>query len=356
MQRIYFDESGQTGTHMFDPSQPFFALGSTNIPEPEAAEIIARTFPGQQGPELKSGNVLRRPTGRRQFLKFSQEVGARADRFCAAKLGKRFVVVSKMVDQLVEPMLREEGYDFYKDDYARRFANSVGFVVDHLLPRSDADRFLATYNDLARAPDMERLRAFTAELETLLANAPHGSEVFLSLIAYGAQRIAANGDLSALEGSNEIHVTAALECMKFWHDKNDGPFVVVHDESTHFFGRSFLWERMTDPNIEPQVLGVGEKAFRVPIPVTLTISARSHENASLQLCDLIAGFISRMSLPGASDDLVKFRRDVIEAGFGELTHFPLDFGTDFAPGEPPPADGPDIVDQIVGAVRRKRKK
>lgn len=74
-----------------------------------------------------------------------------------------------------------------------------------------------------------------------------------------------------------------------------------------------------------------------------------------QLCDLIAGFTSRMSLPGASDDLMAFRREVIDAGFGELTHFPLDFGTDFASGEPPRADGPDIVDQIVGAVRRKRR-
>ncbi len=356
MQRIYFDESGQTGTHMFDPGQPFFALGSTNIPEQEAAEIIAKTFPRQQGPELKSGNVLRRPTGRQQFLKFAEEVGARADCFCAAKLGKRSVVVSKIVDQLVEPMLREEGYDFYKDDYARRFANSVGFVVNHLLPREGADRLLSSYNDLARAPDLDRLRSFTGELETLLANAPHGSEVFLSLIASGAKKIAAVGDLSALEDSNEIHVTAALECMKFWHDKDDGPFEVVHDESTHFFRRSFLWERMTDPNIEPQVLGSGYKAFRMPIPVTSTISARSHENASLQMCDLIAGFISRMSLPGASDDLVKFRRDVLDAGFNQLTHFPLDFGTDFAPGEPPPADGPDIVDQIVRAVHLKREK
>ncbi|MBB6468585.1 hypothetical protein HNQ96_004469 [Aminobacter lissarensis] len=355
MERIFFDESGQTGTNMFDPEQPYFALGSTNISEPEATEIIARTFPGQQGPELKSGNVLRRPTGRRQFLKFAQEVGARPDRFCAAKLGKRYVVVSKMVDHLVEPMLSEEGYDFYKDDYARRFANSVGFVIEHLLPRLDADRLLASYNNLARTPNMKHLRSFQAELETLLANAPHGTEVFLNLIAYGAQRIAATGDLSALEDSNEIHVTAALECMKFWHEQNDGPFVVVHDESIHFFRRSYLWERMTDPNIEPQVLGSGEKSFRVPIPVTSTISARSHENASLQLCDLIAGFISRMSLPGASDDLMAFRRDVIDAGFGELTHFPLDFGTDFAPGEPPRADGPDIVDQIVGAVRRKRR-
>ena len=41
MERIFFDESGQTGTNMFDPEQPYFVLGSTNIPEPEAAEIIA---------------------------------------------------------------------------------------------------------------------------------------------------------------------------------------------------------------------------------------------------------------------------------------------------------------------------
>lgn len=354
MKRIFFDESGQTGTHMFDLGQPFFALASTNIPEEEAKDIIAKTFAGQQGAELKSSNILRRPTGRRHFLNFAKEVGARADRFCAAKLNKRFVLVSKMVDQLVEPMLRDQGYDFYKDDYARRFANSVGFVVEHLLPRADSDRLLARYNDFARDPDLPRLKIFQIDLEASKVYAPHGSDIFLGLISLGAQRVEALGDLSSFKDSNEIHVTAALECMKFWHTQSDGPFTVIHDESTHFFRRSLLWERMTDPDIEPQVLGTGEKSFRVPIPVTSTTSARSHENASLQLCDLIAGFISRMSMPGAVDAAANFRRDVIEAGFGELIHFPVDFGHEFAPGEPPLADGADIVDQIVQAVGRRR--
>jgi hypothetical protein len=62
MERIFFDESGQTGMNMFDPEQPYFALGSTNIPEPEAAEIIARTFPGQQGPELECQDFFLAPS------------------------------------------------------------------------------------------------------------------------------------------------------------------------------------------------------------------------------------------------------------------------------------------------------
>lgn len=354
MQKVYFDESGQTGTNLFDPDQPFFALASTDLSEREAADIIARSFPGQQGPELKSANVFRRPTGRRNFLNFAKEVGTRPNSFCAAKISKRYVVVSKIVDQLVEPMLRDAGYDFYKDGYAIRFANSVGYMFEHLLQRADADRILSSYNEFARTPTAPLLRAFRSELGSVLANPPNGTGTFLSLIAQGAAEAAANRDLTAFEDSNEIHVTSAIECMKFWQEKTGGPFEVIHDESTHFFKRSDMWERMTNPDLEPQIFTIGDKTLRFPIPVVSTVSAKSHENASLQVCDLIAGFTSRVSAPGASEEMVRFRREAIEQGLGEVLIYPVEFGIDFAPGGPPRADGPDIVDQIASAINRPR--
>ena len=114
MKRVFLNESGQTGTHLSDSAQPYFALASTDMPEDEASALLAKIFAARQGPELKAANLFKYAGGRRQFIELAKEFGARSDHFCAAKLSKRWVVVSKMADQLVEPLLRDMGYDFYK--------------------------------------------------------------------------------------------------------------------------------------------------------------------------------------------------------------------------------------------------
>jgi hypothetical protein len=236
--KIYFDESGQTGTHLFDPIQPYFTLGSTNIEEAEAADILNRCFPHRQGNELKSQKLLRRPQGRRGFLEFAREVGKTPDRFCTVKIGKRFAVVSKMVDFLVEPLLHARGYDFYASDYAVRFANSACFVFEHLLEGSDAENLMRLYNEFARKPSVATLRPLQAALEAAERSGPFGGEVTLGLMAEGARQFEALRDLDAFEDSNDIHVTAVVQCMAHWQARSPGPFEVVHDESIHFFDRS----------------------------------------------------------------------------------------------------------------------
>lgn len=355
VKRIYFDESGQTGTHLLDAAQPYFTLGSTDVDEVEAAEILDACFTNRQGEELKSQAILKRPRGRRQFLDFAREVGKRPGRFCVAKIGKRHALVSKMVDHLVEPLLRAQGYDFYANDYAAKFANSASYVFGHLLDRQEADGLLGLYNAFAREPDRERLRALHTSLEAASMMAPHGSEFTLGLMEDGAKYFETVQVLADFDDANEIHVTAAVECMGYWQSQGPGPFEVVHDESKHFFARSVRWEAITNPELEPVSFTTGNKTLKLPIPVVSTVGARSHESASLQLCDLVAGLVSRASAPNHPPEFREFLGAVIDAGFGEMTIFPVDAGTDFVSGPPERSTGPDMVDRIAQAVRRQRK-
>lgn len=351
--KVYFDESGQTGTHLFDAAQPYFSLGSTSIEESEAGELLDRCFPRRQGNELKSQNVLRRRARKRDFLNFAREVGKTPERFCAVKIGKRFTVIAKMVDHLVEPLLRGQGYDFYAGNYAVRFANSAHFVFEPLLDRPIAENLLRLYNEFARNPTSAGLVSLHAALEAAERDGPDGSEVTLGLMVAGAEHFEELHKLSEFEDTNDIHVTAVINCMGHWQEQSPGPFEVIHDESLHFFARTGSWQRLIDPNIEPQVIAVGGKTLTLPIPVVSTVSARSHECFSLQICDLIAGFASRASAPGLSKEDKDFFRAACDAGLGEITVFPVDAGSDFADGPPARATGPDIIDRIATAARSK---
>jgi hypothetical protein len=115
---------------------------------------------------------------------------------------------------------------------------------------------------------------------------------------------------------------------------------------------------ITDPNLPLQIIQVGEKkSLKLPIAVMSTTSARSHECASIQLCDLIAGFISRAHV-STNAGFQLFVQDAIAAGMGGLTLYPVDAGTDFVNGPPARADGPDAVDRIgmgIAAARSRKR-
>ncbi|MBB4010266.1 DUF3800 domain-containing protein [Allorhizobium taibaishanense] len=354
MRRIYFDESGQTGAHLLDRNQPYFTLGSTNISEAESAEIIEECFPRAKGPELKSRSLFRRESGRRSFISFAKVVGQRGNRFCGAKIDKRFSIICKMVDNLVEPMLRAMRYDFYADNYAARFANMANYAIARTMDERASTELLESYNTFARTPSGETLGALQATLRANLVAAPYGSEMFLSMMSRGADSFEQFHDLSDFNDTNDLHLTAVLQCMGFWQKGYKGPFEVVHDESTHFFKRSQLWKVMTNPQAEEAIIQVGDKTLNLPINVQSTTASRSHENASLQLCDLIAGFISFVSNPSMKPPERDFAHRAIDSGMQELSIFPVEPGTDFVDGPPMKSDGPDVIDRVINAVKPKR--
>lgn len=355
MNKIYFDESGQTGTNLFDKEQPFFSLGSTCVDEKEAKEIIQRCFPQQQGDELKSNRLIKRTKGQKGYIKLAREIADRTDDFCASKISKRFTIVAKMVDYFVEPIAHHSGYDFYANNYAVKYANSVGFVFENILEKKLANDLMQEYNTFSRFPSKASLLKLQQMLEASLPSAPYGSEAFLKAFVDGTKEFERFHDLSNWRDSNEIHVTSAVSCMGHWQERMAGPFHVIHDESLHFFKHSEQWITMSNPDNTPTDITIAGKTLRLPIGVEKTTSEKSHMSASLQLCDLIAGLISRCNADPAPE-LKDFLEEAIAEGFGEISVFPVDFGTEFASGPPARLSGPDAVDKIVMAVRNQKNK
>ena len=352
---VYFDESGQTGTNLLDRDQPYFAIGSTDLAEHEASGLLARHFDGRQGKELKANRLIGQASGRRQLLAFLDGLNGQAERVCGARIHKRFTVLAKMVDHLVEPVMRDRGYDFYAGDYAAKFANTTYFAFDRLLPRNDADTLMRLYHEFARQPDEAALSQLHHALLSVQKTAHRNCRAPLALMITGSADFEPFADPSGFSDSNDIHVTAVVQCMDHWQSRHVGPFDVVHDESVHFFRRSEQWKGITNPALVPEVIQVGDRSMRLPIAVTSTKSERSHDSASLQVCDLVAGIIGRFRQDEPGGPIRDFYEAAIASGLGRISVFPLEPGTDFVSGLPAIAQGPDAVDRIVMAVNRPRR-
>ncbi|AOO82213.1 DUF3800 domain-containing protein [Bosea vaviloviae] len=355
MPTIYFDESGQTGTNLLDRDQPFFAIGSTDLAEEEATGMLARHFGSRQGKELKANRLLGQARGRRECLPFLDELGGHAERVCGARIHKRFTVVAKMVDHLVEPVIRDRGYDFYAGDYAAKFANTTYLAFDSLLPSPDADRLMGLYHEFAREPDQAGLSRLHHALRSVHETAQGICRVPLALMIEGSADFEPFADPEGFSDTNDVHVTAVVQCMGHWQSRHAGPFDVVHDESVHFFRRSHQWRRITDPALAPEIIQVGDRSMKLPIAVISTESARSHESASLQVCDLVAGIIGRFRQDEPPGPIREFYEAAIASGLGRISVFPVEPGTEFVSGMPAIAQGPDAIDRIVMAVNRPRR-
>jgi hypothetical protein len=119
---LYFDESRFTGYNLLDPSQPIFAVASTGVEEQLALDILRDSFPRYQGPEFKFTNIW--TSGNRAGLRrFAARLADLRQSAFVYMIDKRFGVLTKIIDFLIEPIITSAGFDFYDDGFCWKYAN-----------------------------------------------------------------------------------------------------------------------------------------------------------------------------------------------------------------------------------------
>jgi hypothetical protein len=162
---IYLDESGFTGDDLYNPDQRFFTIASTVIQNDEAKDILARCFPHYQGSEYKFTNIWKRKRSREGLLALAAEIPTIADRAFVWVIDKRFCLLTKMVDYLVEPGAYEAGYDWYANGWGMRYLNTIHRdLVRHGTDKL-YDNIVRGWDDFARAPSEEKLEKLKQQLE-----------------------------------------------------------------------------------------------------------------------------------------------------------------------------------------------
>src|SRR5271157_1191223 len=105
---IYCDESGFTGYNLLDPNQPIFAVASADISMQQAENILRESFPNYRGLELKFSKIW----GSKSMgglVKFVGHLRTLQDLSFVYMIDKRFAVLTKIVDFLIEPYFTDTG-------------------------------------------------------------------------------------------------------------------------------------------------------------------------------------------------------------------------------------------------------
>jgi hypothetical protein len=348
---IFFDESGFTGGDLLNTEQPIFCVGSTIICDEVAKEVLRRSFPDYQGPEVKFRNVWSSWKNKRGLVRFSEAIAKTPELFFAYFVDKKFCVLTKFVDFLIEPVLHDAGYDFYANGYAPRFCNRFKFGLDQLCEPELFDCTVANYQAFAMNPTPQALDRLEFFVRIAANSVPSEVRDYYEMACIGIDHFRAKYDFSEHQKSNEIQLTTVLASVAYWRQKLDGSIAVIHDQSSNFFRQADLWKRITRPTVAAQFHNAaGGGSFPFPLGVVSTTSGNSRDHAAIQVCDVISGLVALTRQPIESSEERGLLRDVMIAGFGELICDGIRPEEEFVDGPPEKLGGPDAVDQMRNII------
>jgi hypothetical protein len=354
MTTIYIDESGFTGDDLYNPEQRYFVIASTIIGDEEAEQILRRCFPRYQGSEFKFTNIWKRGTHRNGLRALATEVPALADRVFTFIVDKRFSLLIKMFDYLVEPAAYGSGYDWYADGWGMRYMNTVH--RDLLLQGSEElyDETVRLWDAFARSPSDDTIAAFSHHVDRTTAGSNPPLSSMFDLLRRGLDEFRAhNAGFEHFEDSSEIQVTSVFSSLVWWRQQRPEDFNLVHDESSAFLKQRGMWDAMLRDDVEPQLFPISNGTFvELPIRVRSTTGVRSQDSAAVQLCDVLAGFAAKAApgLSGGTRD--EFILELVTLGAGELVHGGVMPHALYVDGRRPSRrEGPDAVDRMVDLLR-----
>ncbi|MGD9714199.1 MAG: DUF3800 domain-containing protein [Thermomicrobiales bacterium] len=348
---IYCDESGFTGYNLLDPAQPIFVIASADVSEPRAEEILQHSFPRYQGAEFKFSSIWRSKS-RAGLLTFASYLRAFTDTSFIYMIDKRFAVLTKLIDMLVEPFITDAGYDFYDDGFCWKYCNYVHFGLTQFAPPALLDTLLRHYQEFSREPTADRLAALQMRLRLMARSIDEPPALFLEQMALGAEMFHRFHDLDSFRGSNELQLGTMFAIVAYWRQKHPEDFAIIHDASSNFLRGEEMWRRVTSYDVPEQQHRKGDGTFvEFPLRVVSTTAVDSRKSRSIQFCDVLSGLAARHFSPSTKDDDRRFMDEAIEAGLKHVTYDGVRPQTVFPDQIPPKRlNGPDIVDKMRNII------
>ncbi|MEZ9441325.1 DUF3800 domain-containing protein, partial [Vibrio atlanticus] len=102
---IFLDESGNTGSNLLDKNQPVFTLASCDLSIKEAERLLSLVGSRAEN-ELHFKRLKRNKAGQDGIIRLLSDPAVNTESIKMNVFSKRFMVTSKIVDLLIEHMLR----------------------------------------------------------------------------------------------------------------------------------------------------------------------------------------------------------------------------------------------------------
>ena len=289
--KIFIDECGYTGEDLFNADQPVFTLASIYLPEDVCGELKREYFSKVNARELKHTQLVKSLSQQDMMIRFLREMAKNAESVKFAIVHKKYALISKIVDLLIEPMAYEDGLNFYERGLNIAFSNMLHYMTKIVAGEEFYDKMLLAFQVMMRDRTAEAYNTF---FELFLENdfPENLDDLYVSLkvchLRYGIRVLG-----SIPKNSLEIAFSEAFNLVAEWSKSISGNIQLVHDQSSEMAKKKQLWDRALHPNIPPKVVGYDTRKMVFPIRVEKTDFIDSKDSAGLQLADVLAGAMTK---------------------------------------------------------------
>ncbi|MEI3652429.1 MAG: DUF3800 domain-containing protein [Dolichospermum lemmermannii FEM_B0920] len=289
MPTIFLDECGYTGSNLLDLEQPIFSLASLNCSEETCKEIKQRFFSKVQAEELKYTKLSKLSSQQKMLLNFFHELAKNPELVKFSIAHKQYVLVTKMVDIIVEPAAYKDGIDLYDKGGTIGLSNLLYYVLPTIGGIDFFERLLKRFQDMMKYRTPKSYQDFFELI--IQANYPESLNGVMAFFIAGYINVGTE-ILNDPDNLN-ITVTCTLSLMSDWRKNISEEITLFHDSSSEMAKNRDIWDALVNPNLLPIELGYDCRKFSLPIGVKETCPKNSKDWAGLQLADLLAGGVTQ---------------------------------------------------------------
>ena len=282
-QTVAFDESGNSGGNLLDSEQPVFVLASVHVTDDETVKLIE-----PHSDEMKFSKLKRSFKGRRKILDILNTDLLSDDKVLISGFHKPFMVITKMVDLLIEPMLYESGIDLYERGANIAMANMLFFTMPVFIGRDSFESIQSAFVEMVRfssSAAAERFFELIYEARSDLKHSEFAQELDMLLATQSEVR----KSLRKWDGSDlDPAIPAFVEHGSIWTSRLKTEFSILHDSSKPIQQQQLILEAMMSTSEEPVSIGYDRRKMAFPIMATGIEFHDSSLVPQIQLADIIA--------------------------------------------------------------------
>ena len=297
MSVIYCDESGYTGTDLLSTAQPFLVISSLLLSDDETSELAAPLQAVTQADELKYSNLVKWAKSRSEVLAFAQRLDQIQGQLRFHLTNKRFALLGKIVDLIVEPVYHTEGVDLYAEGRNLAYLNML--YVASLDAVEQRDAVLREFLGVCRKPS-DGQYARLADAVLTLSGQSEALRELCKPIYIGVNLRRRYEPNSLGKADLAMMATCVISLVGEWNQELESEVAIVADASNELFRSRDVIGMLSDDSMTSVTENYAGHVIGYPLRISGLDLVDSRARLGVQLADVAAGIINHVQL--AIDD------------------------------------------------------
>lgn len=315
---IYIDESGNTGSNLLDKQQPVFATASCDFTDEETSYLLEKlSFSNAEEAHFK--RLRKTHAGENAIIELLSDELISMERVKVHIIHKEFMVLTKIIDILVEHHLFMWNYDLYKNGQNIALSNMLWYCLPCFCDVNQVHVMYAAFVNMMRTKEDAAIGRFYDEvlrLKETSRNEEFNHSLDLILATHDTVHLAiASLDKFSIDPSIP---SLFIHCDQWGEVYSDG-FVVNHDDSNTLEQQQHMVTQFMDWSKEEVTAGYDRRKFVLPLKSKKLDFVCSKEVKQIQVADILASGLAYWAgkiVSGDTNDSL-FRK-LENIGFDEL--------------------------------------